>query len=136
MKKRKVYIDMDGTIADLYNKKGWLYGLENEMASVFIDLKPLTTEEKLLSVFPPSHFEVVILSMTPKNASPAYRLQVIKEKNAWLDRYFPSLQKRIYKKYGYNKNLKNSIDAILVDDNEKIRQNFKGVAIPPKYIWE
>ena len=136
MKKRKVYIDMDGTIADLYGKEGWLNGLENEMASVFIDLKPLTTEEKLLSVFPPSHFEVVILSMTPKNASPAYRLQVIKEKNAWLDRYFPSLQKRIYKKYGYNKNLKNSIDAILVDDNEKIRQNFKGVAIPPKYIWE
>ena len=136
MKKRKVYIDMDGTIADLYGKKGWLNGLENEVASVFIDLKPLTTEKKLLSVFPPSHFEVVILSMTPKNASHAYRLQVIKEKNAWLDRYFPSLQKRIYKKYGYNKNLKNSIDAILVDDNAKIRQNFKGVAIPPKYIWE
>ena len=83
-----------------------------------------------------AHIEAIVLSMTPKNASPAYRLQVIKEKNAWLDRYFPSLQKRIYKKYGYNKNLKNSIDAILVDDNEKIRQNFKGVAIPPKYIWE
>lgn len=136
MKKRKVYIDMDGTIADLYKKKDWLKKLEKEEPSVFIDLKPLTTEEKLLSVFPPSHFEVVILSMTPKNASLAYRLQVIKEKNAWLNRYFPSLQKRIYKKYGYNKNLKNSIDAILVDDNEKIRQNFKGVAIPPKYIWE
>lgn len=136
MKKRKVYIDMDGTIADLYNKKDWLKKLEKEEASVFIDLKPMTTEEKIFSVFPPSHFEVVILSMTPKNASLEYRLQVIKEKNAWLNKYFPSLQKRIYKKYGYNKNLKNSIDAILVDDNEKIRQNFKGVAISPKYIWE
>lgn len=136
MKKRKVYVDMDGTIADLYSKKDWLEKLEKEEASVFIDLKPMTTEEKLLNVFPPSHFEVVILSMTPKNASLEYRRQVIKEKNAWLNKYFPSLQKRIYKKYSYNKNLKNSINAILVDDNEKIRQNFKGVAIPPKYIWE
>ena len=71
--------------------------------------------------------------MTPKNASDEYCLNVIQQKNEWLDKYFPQLKKRIYKKYGYNKNLKNSKNAILIDDNEKIRNNFKGIALEP--IW-
>lgn len=73
--------------------------------------------------------------MTLLDASDEYCAQVIKEKNAWLDVHFPILTKRIYKKYGHNKNLKNCHNAILVDDNEKIRNSWHGVALSPMHLW-
>ena len=72
--------------------------------------------------------------MTPKNASQAYCKSVEQQKNIWLDKYFPQLKKRIYMKYGYNKNLKNSKNAILIDDNAKIRENYNGMALYPEWV--
>lgn len=135
MKKIKVYIDMDGTIADLYNMNDWLNGLRKEKEGVFINLDPLITQKELLKLFPLDFYDLCIFSMTPKDASREYCAQVIKEKNLWLDRYFPAIKKRIYRKYGDNKNLKNSQNAILVDDNKVIRKNFRGLALDPVNLW-
>ena len=135
MKKKTVYLDMDGTIADLYGTNEWLEKLINEDTEIFKECKPLTTQETLFEKYPTDKYDIKILSMTPKNASDEYCLNVIQQKNEWLDKYFPQLQKRIYKKYGYNKNLKNSKNAILIDDNEKIRNNFKGLALAPNWAW-
>ena len=77
----------------------------------------------------------MILSMTPKGASLEYCERVKTEKDLWLSEHFPSLTKRIYKKYGHNKNLKNSANAILIDDNEIIRNNWRGVALNPAQLW-
>lgn len=130
-----VYLDMDGTIADLYGKENWLQMLREEIDGAFIDLEPMTTEERLLQVFPVESYEIRILSMTPKGASYEYCKRVEVEKDKWLDEHFPSLKKRIYKKYGNNKNLKNSAKAILIDDNETIRRTFRGIAIDPRALW-
>lgn len=73
--------------------------------------------------------------MTPKDASLEYCEVVKAEKDAWLTMHFPNLKKRIYKKYGHNKNLKNSVKAILIDDNEIIRNNWKGLALNPVQLW-
>lgn len=135
MKKTKVYLDMDGTIADLYGINNWLPRLQNEDSTIFLECRPLITEDTLLKIFPTSHYEIIILSMTPKNATKEYCNGVAAQKNQWLDKYFPSISKRIFKKYGNNKNLKNSINAILVDDNELIRNNFKGLALNPNEIF-
>ena len=135
MKKTSVYLDMDGTIADLYGQKGWLETLRKETDGLFINCAPLTTEEELLTIFPTNHYTIKILSMTPKNASKDYCKRVIAEKNAWLNKYFPQIKNRIYLAYGNNKNLKNSANAILVDDNETIRNNFRGLAINPAELW-
>ena len=35
----------------------------------------------------------------------------------------------------YNKNLKNSKNAILVDDSKPIRDTFKGESIDPMKLW-
>ena len=80
-------------------------------------------------------YEIKILSMTPKNATREYCKRVEKAKDEWLDKYFPSLKKRIYLPYGNNKNLKNSVNAILVDDSEPIRENYRGTAINPSTLW-
>jgi len=135
MIKKKVYLDMDGTIADLYNINNWLPRLQNQDKTIFLECRPLISEETLLKLFPSKDYEIIILTMTPKNASKEYHNQVADQKNQWLDKYFPSITKRIFKKYGNNKNLKNSKNAILVDDNETIRNNFKGLALNPSEIF-
>ena len=136
MKKQVIYLDMDGTIADLYGIKNWLDGLINEVEGLFLNCEPLITEKELLKFFPSEIYELRICSMTPLNATREYCQVVIDEKNQWLDKYFPSITHRVYMKYGTNKNLKNSANHILIDDNETIRQTFKGLALAPFWLWK
>ncbi len=133
--KTKVYLDLDGTVASLYTENKWLERLRKEEMGLFKNLQPMTSQEKLLELFPLEKYDIRILSMTPKNASKEYCKQVIKEKNQWLDKYFPMIERRIYQKYGNNKNLKNSANAILIDDNETIRKSWKGIALNPAQLW-
>lgn len=135
MKKINVYLDMDGTIADLYNEENWLADLLAEKVEPFVNAKPMTTEKVLKEIFPSEKYEIKILSMTPKNAKKEYCKRVEKAKDEWLNKYFPSLTKRIYLPYGDNKNLKNSANAILVDDSEPIRKSYRGTALNPADLW-
>lgn len=135
MKKTNVYLDMDGTIADLYGQANWLDDLMNAKTRPFKNAKPMTTEEVLYKHFPKDKYNITILSMTPKNAKKEYCDRVAKAKDKWLDKYFPTLTKRIYLPYGNNKNLKNSKNAILVDDSEPIRKSYRGKALNPAELW-
>ena len=135
MKKINVYLDMDGTIADLYGEKNWLPDLINEKTDPFVNAKPMITEKTLFETFPKDKYEIKILSMTPKGARKEYCEKVAKAKNEWLDKYFPNLKKRIYLPFGSNKNLKNSSNAILVDDSTPIRENYRGTALNPAELW-
>ena len=134
-KKVTVYLDMDGTIADLYGQPNWLADLMAERTEPFEKAQPMTTEEVLLALFPTTHYNITVLSMTPKDATKEYCDRVAEVKSVWLDKYFPHITKRIYIKYGHNKNLKNSHKAILVDDNQIIRENYKGLALDPAELW-
>ena len=134
-KKQKVYLDMDGTIYNLYGRENWLERLLSGDESVFWGDFRLITENDLRFRYPASEFEIVILSMTPKGADEEYCKRVITVKDAWLDMYFPSITKRIYKKYSHNKNLPHCENAILIDDNAEIRKTWRGTAIDPAEIW-
>ena len=134
-KKQKVYLDMDGTIYNLYGRENWLERLLNGDESVFWGDFRLITENDLRIKYPASKFEIIILSMTPKGADDDYCKRVVAVKNEWLDLYFPSITKRIYKKYGNNKNLPHCENAILIDDNAEIRKTWRGTAIDPAEIW-
>ena len=130
-----VYLDMDGTIADLYNFPKWLEYIEQERENLFKRLRPMIRREQLHEMFPSTEYKITILSMTPMGASVEYCAKVIEEKNEWLDRHFPEITSRIYLPYSLDKNLKNSENAILIDDNAHIRHNWKGIAINPMKIW-
>ena len=125
---------MDGTIADLYGMENWLEGLRNEVEGLFLQCAPLITETELLVLFPNDIYELRICSMTPMDASEEYCLKVIEEKNIWLDKYFPSIEHRVYLEYGHNKNLRNSKNHILIDDNKIIRENYRGLALEPMWV--
>ena len=135
MKKMNVYLDMDGTIADLYGIENWLPRLRASDEKIFLECEPIITEAELLNHFPTDKYEIKILSMTPKNAKKEYCKRVEKAKDEWLNKYFPTLTKRIYLPYGNNKNLKNSAKAILVDDSEPIRNTYRGLALNPAELW-
>ena len=135
MKKIKVYLDLDGTVASLYTEKNWLKRLRDEEEGLFLNLNPMITQEELFEKFPQEKYDIRILSMTPLGASKPFCEKVIEEKNAWLDKHFPALKKRIYQKYGHNKNVKNSANAILIDDNKAIRESWKGIALNPAQLW-
>lgn len=134
MKKQIIYLDMDGTIADLYGIENWLEGLRNEVDGLFLQCEPLITESELLVLFPNDIYELRICSMTPMNASKEYCVKVIEEKNIWLDKHFPSIKKRTYLEYGYNKNIRNSKNHILIDDNKIIRESYRGLALEPVWV--
>lgn len=132
--KKIVYLDMDGTIADLYKTPNWLERLINEDETIFTECEPLITETELFNYFPIEKYEIRICSMTPKNATEEYCENVENQKNKWLDEYFPNITKRYYLPYGNNKNYKNSKNCILVDDNETIRENYRGLALFPMWL--
>lgn len=136
MAKKTVYLDMDGTIYPLYEQKNWLARLRAEDSTVFGADEQMVTEDELYTHFPKEEYDIKIFSMTPLGASNEYADEVIEVKNEWLDKHFPTLKTRIYRKYGFSKNLRNSSTAILVDDNERIRADFKGHAIDPKELWK
>ena len=134
MKRKTVYLDMDGTIADLYGINNWLERLRNEDHTIFEECEPFISESDLMNYFPTEEYEIRICSMTPKNATKEYCEDVKKQKNAWLDKFFPNIKKRYYLPYGNNKNYKNSKDCILVDDNKNIRENYRGLALYPQWL--
>lgn len=72
MKKIKIYLDMDGTIADLYGRKTWLKDLRTEKKNTFLSLEPMISQERLLKIFPQDRYDIRILSMTPLGASKEY----------------------------------------------------------------
>ena len=135
MTKIIVYLDMDGTIADLYGIENWLHRLRSEDETIFLECKPLITEEELYRRFPSDKYEFRIISMTPKDATKEYKNCVIAQKDFWMNIHFPSIKKRIYRAYGHNKNLRNSANAILIDDSEPIRNSWKGTALNPADLW-
>ena len=92
---KKIYLDMDGTIANLYEQKNWLERLQKEDTTIFLECQPLIEQKELLRLFPPKYYEIIILSMTPYNCSKEYHNQVIEQKNQWLDIHFPLLKKRV-----------------------------------------
>lgn len=135
MTRQTVYLDMDGTIYPLYEQPDWLARLRAEDATVFSAPVAMVTEEELFMLFPITRYEIRILTMTPMDASKEYCEAVIKAKEEWLDQFFPTITKRIYRAYGHNKNLAHSASAILIDDNETIRATFRGTAINPSDLW-
>lgn len=130
----RAYVDLDGTLFDLYGKHNWLERLRAEDDSVFSGDCRLVTEEEMRKIFPSDKYEVVVLSMTPKHASKEYCKRVIARKNEWLDKFFPSITERIYLPYSDDKNMGDEF-ALLVDDNKAIRNNFKGIALDPALLW-
>lgn len=135
----KIYLDMDGTIADLYGVENWLENLVNGDDRPYRIAERIVEEEVLVNLVN-CGYELGIVSWLSKNSSKEYDKMVRKAKKEWLAKNFPNIHfSEIHiVKYGTPKSkVVKEKNGILFDDEEKNRNEWKGLAIDAKYlsIW-
>ena len=131
---KAIYFDMDGTIADLYGYDNWLEMLHAEdttpyeMCGVLVDLEEL---REVLNAFIKAGVTIGVISWGAKDGSREYCKRTRKAKKDWCDYYFANIFTEFHVvKYGTPKHYVRKIkDSILVDDNEDVRQAWKGETI-------
>lgn len=125
---KKIWFDMDGTIADLYGRDSWLDSLHNEEEGLFEHLQPLYPAwqfKEICDRLVQQGWEIGIISWTPMNATREYEEQVAREKHWWLRGYAPFITEIVIQPYGQPKQYairQRATRMILVDDNHEIRQ--------------
>lgn len=90
-----IYLDMDGTIADLYSVPNWLKMLRAENPTPYIQAEPLVRLSALarhLNRLQRNGYIIGIISWGSKHATPEYDEAVAKAKNFWLNKHLPSVK--------------------------------------------
>lgn len=136
-----ICFDMDGTIADLYSVPNWLDKLRAEDSSPYSDAAPMWDMKKLrkvLLLLISKGWEVRVISWLSKDSSESYKNEVRKAKLGWLEKYdFPYRRCHLVA-YGTTKAdcvRRWASPAILVDDNEKVRNGWHlGETIDPTKV--
>ena len=136
---KKIYFDMDGTIADLYGVEGWLDYLTAENAFPYANAKPLVNMNALarsLNKLQAEGCEICIISWLAKYSTAEYDEKVIKAKKQWLRKHLASVRfDEIHiVAYGTPKNTLGN--GILFDDEEHNRNTWGEGAFEPKDIFK
>ena len=132
-----IYFDMDGTIANLYGVENWLPKLRAEDSSPYVEAMPLVNVEamaELLAELQHIGYKLGIISWTSKGGSTSYNKKVRKAKIEWLVGCFPEIifDEVHIVKYGTRKDyVAKDKDGIIFDDDEKVREKWRGEAINP-----
>lgn len=138
MIKKMICFDMDGTIADLYAVPNWLAKLRAEDASPYAEAAPMWDMTKLRDILLQliaKGWEIRVISWLSKDSTEEYKEAVRQAKREWLIRYdFPADKVHLVA-YGTTKAdcvRRITEAAILVDDNEKVRNGWHlGETIDP-----
>ena len=138
---KMICFDMDGTIADLYSVPNWLDKLRAEDSSPYSDATPMWNMKelrKVLLLLTSEGWEVRVISWLSKDSSESYKNEVRKAKLEWLEKYdFPYRRCHLVA-YGTTKAdcvRRWASPAILVDDNEKVRNGWHlGETIDPTKV--
>lgn len=138
---KMICFDMDGTIADLYSVPNWLDKLRAEDSSPYSDAAPMWNMKelrKVLLLLISEGWEVRIISWLSKDSNESYKNEVRKAKLEWLAKYdFPYRRCHLVA-YGTTKAdcvRRWASPAILVDDNEKVRNGWHlGETIDPTKV--
>lgn len=128
---KKIFFDLDGTVANLYGQENWLTDLRLEKKNLFKNLKPLCDMKKLNRLameLKKQDWEIDVITWLPMNVSPIYESIVKKEKQKWIKKYMPFVTETYMLSYGelkQNANYKKCDDIeILIDDNDDIRNDW------------
>lgn len=128
---KAINLDMDGTIVNFYGVEGWLACLEAEDARPYAEAKPLLNLSALarqLNKMQSNGWQINIISWLSKGGSDAFGEEVTAVKMAWLAKHLPSVHfdNISIVKYGTPKSTCGN--GILFDDEEKNRNEWKGMA--------
>lgn len=136
---KKIYFDMDGTIANLYGVDGWLEYLINrdttpyEMARPMVNFSALA---RLLHRLQRNGYTIGVISWTAKNSTEEYNARVARAKREWLAKHLPSVRFDEIHIVAYGTPKSTCGKGILFDDEEKNRLEWNGTAYNVNNILE
>ena len=140
-KVKMICFDMDGTIADLYGVEGWLEMLREENARPYEIARPMWNMAELnevLKMLQMNGIEIRVVTWLSMNSTEDYKEKTRQAKLEWLknqgfpfDR-FHGIAYGTTKANAIRKYLELGEQAILIDDNAKVRQGWNmGATIDP-----
>lgn len=125
-----IYLDMDGTIADLYGVDGWLdYLVNHEDPYPYKAAEPMADMvllDDLIRLVQSMGVTVGVVSWASKGSSNAYKKAVAQAKREWLARYLPSINEVHVVAYGSPKakHARIKSNAVLIDDDINVRNQW------------
>ena len=137
-----IYLDLDGTVANLYAVDGWLDDLEHFRTRPYDEAKPMHNMSALaraLNKAQRNGVQIGVISWLSKTATEDYNKAVTKAKRKWLKKHLKSVtfDEVHIVPYGTPKSTVALNMGILFDDEERNRQEWnKGNAYPPDQIFE
>lgn len=131
---KAIYFDMDGTIADLYGQEKWLEQLRSEDTTPYEVAQPLVNLDHfnaLCAAFDALGVTLGVISWASKDSEHYYKVRTKAAKLQWIKDHCPLLANEFHVlAYGRPKKTAAKIkEAILVDDNEKVRASWNGYTI-------
>lgn len=139
MNEKKIWFDMDGTIADLYGVSEWLPKLRASDPSPYVEAKPLlnmATLARVLNRLCREGYEIGIISWTAVNATKDYAEAVAEIKKEWLKAHLPSVNFTAIEIVNYGTPKHEIGQGYLFDDNAEIRAEWGEGAYTPEEIIE
>ena len=136
-----IWLDMDGTMADLYGVDGWLPMLEAQDATPYAIAKPLVrmaTLARLLNNRQRNGYRVCVISALAKDSTADYDERVKAAKMEWLAKHLASVKfdEIRFVPYTYTKNNANEGNDILFDDEARHLNAWTGTAINAKNLLD
>ena len=139
---KAIYFDMDGTIADLYGVENWLPMLRAYDATPYRAARPLlhlSTLARYLNKLQRNGYTIGIVSWLSKCSTDEYDAAVTAAKREWLAHHLASVHfdEIVIVPYGVPKSsVIEYADGILFDDEEKNREEWRGIAFDVNNIIE
>ena len=136
---KKIYFDMDGTIANLYGVDGWLNYLINKETTPYRIAKPMINFShlaRLLNKLQRNGYTIGIISWTAKNSTKEYNERIAQVKREWLAKHLPSVRFDEIHIVEYGTPKSTCGNGILFDDEEQNRIEWNGTAYNVNNILE
>lgn len=144
---KAIYLDMDGTIANLYAVEGWLEMLTAHDATPYANARVMHNMShlaRLLNKAIAKGMVVGIISWLSRNSTEQYNAEVTQAKQKWLRKHLPSVAftEMHFLPYGTPKStVANIAECVLFDDeqgnrNEWICRNCQAKAYHPDQLIE
>ena len=128
---KALYLDMDGTIADLYTEPNWLGKIRAEVPNLFRNLKPMYNTNLIHNLFNlliEDGWNIEVITWTPMDATEDYHNLVATEKAEWIAEHFPMIAEVHALKYGEPKQKaikRRATLELLADDNAEVRAEWE-----------
>ena len=138
---RKIWFDMDGTIADLYGVENWLEDLRAEIPRPYKVAKAnvnLSLLARYLNKLRANGYKIGVISWTSMKSSREYKEEVAAAKIHWLINHLPSVwfDEVNIVPYGTEKNIFNKGRDLLFDDDIRVREKWTGESYPPEQMFD